>query len=84
MYSICCYHDLSTSHLGFSCQDRQEAVILANAISVSKLADSMTNAISWARVSIQGKMESRFDLEVAEKFVVLAGLRKGVVLHTRR
>jgi hypothetical protein len=84
MYSICCYHDLWTSHLDFSCQDRQEAMILANAISVSKLADSMTNAISWARDTIQGKMESRFDLEVAEKFVVLARLRKGVVLHTRR
>jgi hypothetical protein len=44
----------------FSCEDRQEAVILANAISVSKLADSMTNAISWARDNIQSRMGSKF------------------------
>ena len=42
-------------------------MILANAISVSKLTDTMTNAILWARDSIESKMESRFDLEVSEK-----------------
>jgi hypothetical protein len=66
--------------LDFSCQDRQEATILANAISVAKLASSMANAISWARDSIQSKMGyRRFDLEVAEKFVValVVDLRKG-------
>jgi hypothetical protein len=48
MYSLSCYHDLWTSHLNFSCEERQEAVILANAISLSRGCREVRRASRFA------------------------------------